>query len=48
MRAASWRAVIRGVEADYDAHAEGARAVALSHFDGGLVLGELLDRAGLR
>ncbi|HWE13455.1 MAG TPA: hypothetical protein VG365_08090 [Solirubrobacteraceae bacterium] len=41
------RAALAAAEADYEAHAQGARALAAQRFDSDLVLGELLERVGL-
>jgi len=41
-------AALAAVERDYEAHAEAARAVAAQAFDAQLVLGELLEQAGVR
>jgi hypothetical protein len=38
---------VAAVEADYDRHSWAARAIAQSHFDSDLVLGEILERVGL-
>lgn len=45
--AASARAAVARIEADYDAHAAAAREVAAASFDSDRVLGKLLDDIGL-
>jgi hypothetical protein len=42
------RAALAEAEADYAAHAEGARALAEERFASDVVLGDLLDRVGVR
>ena len=42
------RAALAAAEADYEAHAAGARALAAERFDAGLVLADLLDKVGVR
>jgi hypothetical protein len=42
------QAALTAVETDYEGHAEGARALAAERFDFELVLGDLLERVGLR